>query len=248
MFTANTTHMKITVKEDFRKFKKGDEFELDLKPGEITFLVGHNGCGKSTLMFALRNKMDSFSQIDYKNSDGMKDTDLQKQYRDIVKNVNVEGFDFNKAFFRDTIIDNPISITNAATAWGLISGGGFQDIKKSAGQKSISIQVRMVANMMKILGEHSDERILIGIDELDDSMDVAAQMRMAHIWNDWIFSRYPNASILFITHSLFTVLGATHAGNCINTRCYDVSRKCYCTPEEYFASETGYSIELREIK
>ena len=98
------------------------------------------------------------------------------------------------------------------------------------------------------LGEHSDERILIGIDELDDSMDVAAQMRMAHIWNDWIFSRYPNASILFITHSLFTVLGATHAGNCINTRCYDVSRKCYCTPEEYFASETGYSIELREIK
>ena len=104
--------MKITVTNDFRNFKKGDEFELDLKPGEITFLVGSNGCGKSTLMFALRHKMDSFSQMDNENTENMKGLDLQRQYRDIAPNVNIEGFDFDKAFFRDTIIDNPVSFTD----------------------------------------------------------------------------------------------------------------------------------------
>lgn len=239
--------MKITVTDDFRKFKKGDEFELDLKPGEITFLVGSNGCGKSTLMFALRHELDNFSQMDNKNTESMKSIDLEKQYIDIMPNVNIEGFDFDKAFFRDTIVDNPTSFMNAATAWGLVSGGGLADANKSAGQKSVSVQCRMVANIINMIGNSSDERILIGIDELDDSMDIKAQMRMAHIWNNLIFTRYPNASILFITHSLFTALGASHACKDVKTRCYDVSRKRYCTPEEYFAAETGYSIELHKI-
>lgn len=240
--------MKITVTNDFRKFKKGDEFELDLKPGEITFLVGPNGCGKSTLMFALRHRMDSFSQLDNENTENMKGLDLQSQYLDIAPNVNIEGFDFDKAFFRDTIIDNPVSFTNAATAWGLVSGGGLADSNKSAGQKSVSAQCRMVANIMNMMEDHNDERILIGIDELDDSMDIMSQMEMARIWEGLILTRYPNASILFITHSLFTALGVTHACKNVKTRCYDVSRKCYCTPEEYFAAETGYTIELHKMK
>ena len=177
----------------------------------------------------------------------MKGFDLQKQYLDIAPNVKVEGFDFDKAFFRDTIVDNPVSFTNAATAWGLISGGGLADSNKSAGQKSVSAQCRMVANIVNMVGDHCDERILIGIDELDDSMDIQAQMGMAYIWEGLILKRYPNASILFITHSLFTALGASHACKDTNTRCYDVSRKRYCTPEEYFAAETGYSIELHKI-
>lgn len=239
--------MKITVTNDFRKFKKGDVFELDLQPGEITFLVGPNGCGKSTLMFALRHQLDNFAQLDNHNTENMKGLDLQKQYLGIALNMRVEGFDFDKAFFRDTIVDNPTSFTNAATAWGLIAGGGLADSNKSAGQKSISAQCRMVANIVDIVGGNSDERLLIGIDELDDSMDIQAQMRMAHIWQGLILKRYPNASILFITHSLFTALGASHVCKDVKTRCYDVSRKCYCTPEEYFAAETGYSIELHKI-
>lgn len=238
--------MKITFIEDCRCFKKGDVFNFDLQPGEITFLIGPNGCGKSTLMFTLRSKLDSLADMDNKNFDGMKKFSLMDHYVDILGSANIEGFDFNYGFFRDTIADNPTSINNAATAFGFIEGGGLSMRTKSAGQKNVYQFIRFIAEISKILGDHSDERILIGIDELDDSLDLKTQMRQAQIIRDIIFKRFPNASILFVTHSIFTVAGAYNWDG-IKSKCFDVKRNKYTTYKEYFENETGYSIDITKI-
>jgi len=240
--------MKITVVHDFRCFKEGDTFELDLKPKQVTFMVGRNGCGKSTLMFAMRTKLDSLAKLNQKNSDGMRDCALMPHKLDTTGNMKIEGFDFDKAVFRDTIVDNPTSFMNSATAFGLISCGGFDNQTKSAGQSAINQQVRFITDVINTLGERSDERILIGIDELDDCLDLATQMRQAFILSKMFFERYPNASILFITHSLFTALGGDHVDqDCFTTACYDVRRRKYTTPEQYFADETGFEITIKPL-
>lgn len=233
--------MKITVTRDFRCFKQGDTFELDLKPKQITFLIGPNGCGKSTLMFSLRTRLDSLEKLNQKNSDSMREMALMPHKLDVKANTEIEGFDFTQAFFRDTVVDNPLSFMNAATAFGLVSGGGLGNQNKSAGQGAINLFCRYVSDIVSTVGPESDERILIGIDEMDDCMDLKTQMRQAFIVGKMIFDRYPNASILFITHSLFTALGADHVENTgFTTVCYDVKRKKYTTPEKYFEDETGF--------
>ena len=236
--------MKITFTTDCRCFKAGEVYELDLQPGEITFLIGPNGCGKSTLMFTLRNKLDSLAEMDDRNFDGMKKFSLMDHYVDISGSTKIEEFDYG--FFRDTIADNPTSINNAATAFGLIKGGGLSMRTKSAGQKNVYQFVRFIAEISKILGDHSDERILIGIDELDDSLDLKTQMRQAQIMRDILFKRFPNASLIFVTHSIFTVAGADNWEG-INSRCFDVKRNKYTTYKEYFENETGYSIDITKI-
>ena len=238
--------MKITFTTDCRCFKAGDVYELNLQPGEITFLIGPNGCGKSTLMFTMRHEMDSLSEMDDKNFEGMKKYSLMEHYVDIAGSVKVEEFDFKHAFFRDTVADDPTSFNNIATALSLINGGGMGLHNKSAGQKNIYKFIRFVAEISKVLGEHSDERVLIGIDELDDSLDLKTQMRQAQIMHDILFKRFPNASLIFITHSIFTVAGADNWEG-INSRCFDVKRNKYTTYKEYFENETGYSIDVTKI-
>jgi len=55
--------MKITVIKDFRCFKEGEVFDfgnISKKPMGFVTIVGENGCGKSSLLQALRG---------YKNDD-----------------------------------------------------------------------------------------------------------------------------------------------------------------------------------
>lgn len=235
--------IKLTVRHDFRCFKKDSVYELDLRPGEITFMVGDNGCGKSSIMLALRSKLDSLAESDNKNSDGMKKMTLLMHYLDVKTGFEIEGFEFDKAFFRDTVVDNPTSFINSATAYGLVMGGGLSAQHRSAGQVNIDQIIRFISDIVKTIGEHSDERILIGIDELDDSLCVRSQLHQVHIMSEMLLKRYPNASILYISHSIVSALGIV-AHPEIPCRCYDIPNNRYCDPTEYFKQETGFDIKL----
>lgn len=52
---------RITVKakDEFRSFKKDYEVVFDFEDTNINFLLGKNGCGKSTLIRAIRGTMNS---------------------------------------------------------------------------------------------------------------------------------------------------------------------------------------------
>ena len=67
--------MKLTVKNDFRKFKAGDEYVFSSFDNErkndtdtrILYIVGDNGTGKSTLMKAMRSLYYSDKNVIEKN-------------------------------------------------------------------------------------------------------------------------------------------------------------------------------------
>jgi len=238
--------IRLTAKQDFRCFKTGYTYELDLRPGEITFMVGDNGCGKSSIMLALRAKLDSLAESDNKRSDGMKKMTLMQHYLDVKTGFEIEGFDFDKGFFRDTVVDSPTSFINSATAFGLVMGGGLTAQSRSAGQNNIDQMVRFISDIINTLGPESNDRIIIGIDELDDSLSIRSQLRQIHILNELLLKRYPNASILYISHSIITALGTTAYPE-IPCRCYDMKNNRYCDPVDYFEQETGFTIKLKEI-
>ena len=103
----------IKFKQDFRSFKKGDEFTF--KPG-VNILVGDQGSGKSTLIEMIRIKFNTepFSERDSswraKKID-IKDIDKCAEF-DNDAATNILGFDFERESARDMsmIHDDMISI------------------------------------------------------------------------------------------------------------------------------------------
>ena len=194
-------------------------------------------------MLALRSKLDSLAESDNRNSDGMKKMALMDHYLDVQTGFDIDGFEFDKAFFRDTVVDDPTSFINSASAYELVMGGGLSAQHKSAGQVSVDQMVRFISDIVRTMGDHSAERILIGIDELDDSLCIRSQLHQVHIMSRLLLKRYPNASILYISHSIVSTLGMV-AHPEIPCRCYDMPNNRYCDPEEYFEQETGFNIKL----
>ena len=239
--------MRIKITKDFRCFKKGEVYELDLQPGEITFVVGPNGCGKSTLMFALRAIKDSMKELNNKRSDGMRDLSLKMHYLDVISHTSIEDYDFKLAFFRDTVVDNPTSFMNAASAYGLVAGGGLSSQTKSCGQGQLNQMLRFWQDIIEACGDKSDERILIVMDELDDSLDLKAQARFGYIASKMLLDKYPNASILIVTHSIITAMGAEQFST-VKSRVFDVKRNQYTTAESYFNTETGLHLMMERPK
>lgn len=239
--------MRIKITKDFRCFKKGEVYELDLQPGEITFVVGPNGCGKSTLMFALRAVKDSMKDLNNKRTEGMREVSLEMHYLDVISHTSIEDYDFKLAFFKDTVVDNPTSFMNAATAYGLVAGGGLSSQTKSCGQGQLNQMLRFWSDIIEACGPESDERILIVMDELDDSLDLKAQARFGYIASKMLLEKYPNASILVVTHSIITAMGAEQFST-VKSRVFDVKRNQYTTAESYFNTETGLHLAMERPK
>ena len=51
--------ISIKTKDDFRSFKKDYEVHFDFEKTNVNFLMGKNGCGKSTLIQAIRGTLNS---------------------------------------------------------------------------------------------------------------------------------------------------------------------------------------------
>lgn len=235
--------MKIKITRDFRCFKSGAEYNIDPQPGEITFMVGENGCGKSTLMFAMRTHLDSLKERDKKRTDGMREIALLTHILDVKGSAVIEDFGFDKAFYRDTVADNPNSFINAATAFSYVSGGGLGAEHRNNGRNRVDMICRLISDAVQMCGDYCEDRMLFVMDELDDGLDMRAQIRLSFIINHLVFDHFPNASVIVITHSILTALGADYHPE-IKHRVFDVQHNEYTTAREYFEKVTNYEIEL----
>lgn len=237
--------MKVTCNDNFRGFKKGESFEIPIYRG-VNYIVGPNGSGKSTIMHFIRAKRNSLKQETIELFDGMTKTeDTLFQNSDI---FTVEGLDeYENVFMLDSIDDDPTSFINAATAYGLVNGGGLNCQKKSKGQKAQFMLLNFIQLVTNKLGttlqdlasqELKDKKkCLFILDEIDEGLDLMRQSNFHQILHN-ICTLF-NADVLCICHNSFCIL-------CDNasTLVFDMNSKEEKTIETYIKEQTGLTIKI----
>lgn len=179
---------RITVKakDDFRSFKKDYEVVFDFEDTNINFLLGKNGCGKSTLIRAIRGTMNS-------NNDKDKRWAAAADCREILKffDVDIEGFD--KVYHLDADgLDDNLSMYNASSASDLVDLGGWGMNTLSQGERSLIMMARL--KQMVIDGEDT----VIIFDELDNHLDFDFRVKFV----PWLNTMFPLSKKIIITHDL----------------------------------------------
>lgn len=242
--------MKIKIKfnKDYRKkFKENEEIIIPVKFG-ITYLTGSNGSGKSTILRAIRASKDSLEDYYRDIRDGIVNrriTDIQKDINDNI--LEIDTSDFSHIFCIDEEADNPTDFMNAATAYGLISGGGHQSLRQSRGE-STAIQFHRfikefesIANIELKKENLEDFEPLVIIDEIDEGLDIRLQVKFNQIlFNKFVLS---GAHVLVVSHNPICMLSDTSL-----CQVYDIEEKKLSTPEEYIARMTGKKIIIEDIK
>lgn len=244
--------MKIdfVIKKDFRKFKKGNKFCLDIIPNEILYVAAPNRFGKTTLLNGLRGKKDSLAETNKHDFDGMTSVARQIAYMECESCMDISGYDYDEAFFMEAVTDDPTSFENSATAGGLIGGGGYYTQKMSKGEKAVyliaKIRDRITKYLNKKYGSVEDWKAsgktgLIVLDEIDDGLDPFFQTR----YNDLIFGHFVkefNLDAVVVSHSLICPLGKTKYEDC-SVMVYDMQCNFKLTPKEHFEIESGFLIK-----
>ena len=178
--------IEVIAKDNFRSFKKDYKVVFDYENTNVIFLMGINGCGKSTIIKAIRGTLNS-------NSDAQKKWGAKYDVEMITPmfDVNIEGFD--KIYHLDMDgLDNGSSFLNAADASAFIDFGGFATQNVSAGEKTMMT----IAKLKKDVEDA--ENTLIILDELDNHLDFGFRNRFV----PWINKIFPKSKKLIITHDI----------------------------------------------
>jgi len=250
---AGTTN-KISFKfnRDDRCFKSGDEICIEAIKGTPTYIVGPNGCGKTTLMHYIRAKKNSLFDVNKELFDGMTNNDDA-----IYKNttvVDVSGIDvYDYVFVLDSIDDDPTSFINAATAAGFVAGGGFVSGRISKGQKAKDMLGRFIDKIQKTTNFSTnefkekkrayDKRVLIVVDEVDEGFDISAQFKFHRLLTN--IAVVFNADVLCICHNPICVFGSPLKDNTI---VYDLGDRKKKTISKYISEQTGYEIKVNKVE
>lgn len=199
--------IEVKFNADLRNFKAGDVAKIEIGKDGVTWLVGKNGCGKSTILQLLRSRKDSLYQINKDCHDGMTVASL-----DHLKDADVEikGLDdYKHCFYFDAVIDNPVSFENAATAGGLIGGGGLAYTKISRGQGANFLLVSFIKKIKAVLEKDADDddaKHLIVLDEIDEGLDYAGQVALAKLLT--MLHVLHNADVICVSHSILPIMSA----------------------------------------
>lgn len=179
---------KITLKckEEFRSFPKDYEVTFDYNNTNVIFLMGVNGCGKSTLVQAIRGSHNS--NKDAKAKWGACDTtklisdmfDITNECFDKFYHIDLDG------------LDNPFSMYNASDATSFIEFGGWSMRNMSMGEKATYMLGKYKEEI-----EDGDNTLLI-IDELDNHLDFVFKQRFVAFLN----KLFPKSKKLIITHDI----------------------------------------------
>lgn len=218
--------MKIRFKEDFRKFKKGQEINLDFEKYKIICLVGSNGCGKSTITYSIQNICGTTKKPNYLNMGGFSD--------EFTKAVEITGYE--NFHIIDTLCanrDNPQSLSCAADAETFIDSGGFAVRFASHGNKNSYIFSETLKNMTNKCPD--DKENLLVIDEIDSGFDVKMQYYLGK-FGLYNIANNINSRILFISHNPIVLLLLDYI---LDVGFFDVETMQYTTPKEYIKRVTG---------
>lgn len=176
----------LTLLDKFRSLPKGYTIIFDYDNTNVIYLMGRNGCGKSTLIQAIRSKINSNS--DAKRKWGAIDT---CELVGSVIDANIEGFE--KVYHLDVDgLDSTVSLFNASSATDFVENKGWLTRNMSAGEKSIA-QLSFLKNEVI-----DDEKTLIILDEFDNHLDFEMRINFTKLMQ----RLFPKSKKLIITHDL----------------------------------------------
>ena len=231
---------------DERVYKKGDTIELNIGPG-VNYIVGPNGCGKSTILHAIRAHRDSL----YENMNPNIRVEIARNHDlQLYRNVfDVNGLDiYLNVFCLDAHVDNPVSFMNATSATALIYGGGMAYNRISRGEGSKLMISKFINDMQKLMKvdpkdtttwPSGDNRSLIIMDELDEGLDLKCQMTFYRVLSN--ISKVFNADVICVCHNPICILADTISN------VYDMGIRGYKSIHTYIKEQTGKQIIIKDI-
>ena len=247
----NDINIGLTVSVDgkFRCFDN-NEFTLPVRLGDVNYIMGSNGSGKTTILQTIRANKDSLYETNKKEFDGMTSTNIKElKYAPI----DISGVDdyFTHVFALDSIEDDPSSFINSATAFGFVNGGGLSATHQSKGQKSKHMLGNLFVKMQKNLGftindykngktiENASPLILV--DEIDEGFDLTSLFEYNHLLNN--LCRVFNATVVCVTHNPFVCYGHPLRGEC---PVFSIDDFKLTTISEYIEEKTGFEFVVKE--
>ena len=231
--------VKIKVKEDYRCFKKGDEYTLDLIDNEPNMLVGLNGSGKSTLLRVLRHMKDTFHDQWIRAHDGV----IPQQFDSIdASKFEVDGLDqFSDVFYIDMQIDDPASFACSATAESFIELGGYTASRISRGQTTMTMLGKVVHSIEEYYKANPQKPALVVLDEIDEGFDLNILINFAEKTKR-IFHQYnPNTTLLICTHNPIVYLN-------YDVHMVSLSHITIVPGDLYFNTVTGWNMTLEKCE
>lgn len=190
---------KITIKakDDFRSYKKDYTIEFDFSDTNVNFLMGKNGCGKSTIIQSIRGVLNSNSDKDIRWSAKHGCMDILEHF-----DVKIEGF--NNVYHLDIDgLDDNLSIFNASSATDLVDLGGLGMDTFSQGERTL-----IMINRLKQMVKDAEDSVII-FDELDNHLDFDFRIKFV----PWLRKLFPLSKKIIITHDL--LMTALSEGNIV---------------------------------
>lgn len=237
-------NINIKFNEDFRKvFKAGQEINIPTNLFGITYLVGPNGCGKSTILRAIRSINDSMAKKLKHDFDGCRGNKVSSVAEAVEKGIiEISGLEkYTHIFAFDAEADDCCNVLNAASAYGFITGGGHAAQFTSRGQTAGVQFVKFISYFEECAkkAENAGEKFrpLVIIDEIDEGLDIRIQVK----WNSILEYRFGAqlADILVVSHNPVCMLSKAYKSIAV-----DITTNKQVTPQEYIENLTGVTITM----
>jgi len=214
--------MKITVTKDFRNFKAGEVLDFSaLEKFQSITMVGENGCGKSTILQALRGKLGVTKSL--YNSD----------FKDLGNNIEIEH-NYEKVFFFDAVKDNGNDFMVGFDAVNYLEAGGFATKDLSHGQAALHYIAKFLhENEKKIV----PNKTLLVFDEIDNGLSLQNMSKFINFIRKMTYIHKCN--VLIASHNPFFIT-QSHI-------CYDMETRKMLSSLSYIEKATGYVVIKPEI-
>ena len=240
-------NIKVTMKKDCRKFKAGEVIEVPLREGAVNFMVGGNGCGKSTFSHFIRATRHTLKEYNTKINEGMTNNDDRLFSRDTGV-FDIEGLEvFDDIFVLDAIDDDPLSFDRAISATAFVTNGAFEMTNMSKGERASSLFVRFLKNIERMLGvnakdpdsiKNNTKHSLIILDEVEEGMSLEIQKTFYELM--CIFAQKLNATVLCISHNPMVAM----CSGTTDVVVYDMERRSETVLKDYIYDKLGFWVDI----